>query len=63
MEEMLDETLEGMDDEELEEEADEEVEKVLFDLTEGKLGLAGSAQTELPVSVSPSVLVCYPNPL
>jgi len=54
MEEMLDDTLEAMDDdEELEEEADEEVEKVLFDITDGKLGLAGSVGAELPVSIQP----------
>lgn len=51
MEEMLDDTLEMEDDEELEEEADEEVDKVLFDLTNGKLGQAGTVQTEVPVSV------------
>jgi hypothetical protein len=50
MEEMLDDTLEGLDeDEELEEEADEEVEKVLFELTDGKLGQAGKVGGELPV--------------
>jgi len=49
MEEMMDETLEAIDDdEELEEEADEEVDKVLFELTDGKLGQAGSVRTELP---------------
>ncbi|KZT74374.1 vacuolar sorting protein Vps24 [Daedalea quercina L-15889] len=48
MEEMLDDTLEMEDDEELEEEADEEVDKVLFDLTNGKLGQAGTVQTEVP---------------
>ncbi|KAH9938165.1 Snf7-domain-containing protein [Fomitopsis serialis] len=48
MEEMLDDTLEMDDDEELEEEADEEVDKVLFDLTNGKLGQAGTVQTEVP---------------
>ncbi|EJU06049.1 Snf7-domain-containing protein [Dacryopinax primogenitus] len=49
MEEMLDETLEAVDDgEELEEEADQEVEKVLFELTDGKLGQAGTVTTELP---------------
>ena len=50
MEEMLDDTLEMEDDEELEEEADEEVDKVLFDLTNGKLGQAGTVETEVPVS-------------
>ncbi|KAK1236636.1 Vacuolar protein-sorting-associated protein 24 [Marasmius sp. AFHP31] len=48
MEEMLEDTLEMEDDEELEEEADEEVDKVLFQLTDGKLGQAGSVSTELP---------------
>ena len=50
MEEMMDDTLAMEDDEELEEEADAEVDKVLFELTDGKLGLAGPAGTELPVS-------------
>lgn len=50
MEEMLDDTLEMEDDEELEEEADAEVDKVLFEITDGKLGAAGSVRTELPVS-------------
>lgn len=47
---MMDDTLAMDEDEELEEEADAEVDKVLFDLTNGKLGQAGSVQTELPVS-------------
>ena len=42
MEEMLEETLNMEEDEELEEEADAEVDKVLFDITDGKLGAAGS---------------------
>ncbi|KAG8745793.1 Vacuolar protein-sorting-associated protein 24 [Ceratobasidium sp. 414] len=51
MEEMMDETLGGIDeDEELEEEADEEVEKVLFELTDGKLGQAGKVGGELPAT-------------
>jgi charged multivesicular body protein 3 len=50
MEEMLSDTLDMDEDEELQEEADEEVDKVLAELTDGKLGLAGSAGTELPVS-------------
>jgi hypothetical protein len=49
MEEMLEDTLQMDEDEEIEEEADAEVDKVLFDLTNGKLGLAGSVGTELPV--------------
>ncbi|EJT47505.1 hypothetical protein A1Q1_03617 [Trichosporon asahii var. asahii CBS 2479] len=48
MEEMMEETMEGLDDEELEEEADEEVDKVLFELTDGKLGQAGRVGGELP---------------
>ncbi|KAJ7904570.1 vacuolar sorting protein Vps24 [Mycena olivaceomarginata] len=48
MEEMLSDTLDMDEDEELQEEADEEVDKVLAELTDGKLGLAGSAGTELP---------------
>ncbi|EJF61223.1 vacuolar sorting protein Vps24 [Dichomitus squalens LYAD-421 SS1] len=48
MEEMLDDTLQMDDDEELEEEADAEVDKVLYDLTEGKLGQAGTVKEELP---------------
>ncbi|KAG7449127.1 vacuolar sorting protein VPS24 [Guyanagaster necrorhizus] len=48
MEEMLGDTLDMDEDEELEEEADAEVEKVLFELTNGKLGEAGSVGTELP---------------
>ena len=60
MEEMLDDTLQMEDDEELEEEADAEVDKVLYDLTEGKLGQAGAVKEELPVRVSfvPSVIKC-----
>lgn len=50
MEEMMEETMDGLDDEELEEEADEEVDKVLFELTDGKLGQAGRVGGELPVS-------------
>jgi len=48
MEDMLDDTLEMDDEEDIEEEADEEVDKVLFDLTNGKLGQAGTVQSELP---------------
>lgn len=48
MEEMMDDMLED-DEDELEEEADAEVEKVLFDITDGKLGAAGTVHDELPV--------------
>lgn len=54
MEEMLDDVLNVEEDEEVEEEADEEVDKVLFELTNGKLGQAGAVDTELPVSMSPA---------
>ncbi|KIJ56790.1 hypothetical protein M422DRAFT_22934 [Sphaerobolus stellatus SS14] len=48
MEEMLQDTIQIDEDEELEEEADAEVDKVLFELTDGKLGQAGKVGTELP---------------
>ncbi|KAJ6485118.1 vacuolar sorting protein Vps24 [Mycena vitilis] len=48
MEEMLEDTLDMEEDDELLDEADAEVDKVLAELTDGKLGLAGSAGTELP---------------
>jgi charged multivesicular body protein 3 len=52
MEEMMEETLDSVDnDDELEEEADAEVDKVLFELTDGKLGQAGKVGSELPVSL------------
>lgn len=50
MEEMLDDMLEMDEEEELEEEADAEIDKVLFELTNGKLGQAGTVGEELPVS-------------
>ncbi|CAN7940343.1 unnamed protein product [Ixodes hexagonus] len=47
IEEMLEDTMEGLDDqEELEEEAQEEVDKVLWELTAGTLGKAPTAVTE-----------------
>jgi charged multivesicular body protein 3 len=49
MDEMMEDVLAADEDEELDAEADEEVDKVLFDLTEGRLGQAGAARTELPV--------------
>lgn len=60
MDEMLGDTLEMDEDEEIEEEADAEVDKVLFELTNGKLGQAGSVGAELPVSptILPDVVVC-----
>ena len=47
---MLEDVLDVEDDEEIEEEADAEVDKVLYEITDGKLGVAGSVSTELPVS-------------
>jgi hypothetical protein len=50
MDEMVGETMDLMDEEEgLEEEADEEVEKVLFEITDGKLGQAGKVDQKVPV--------------
>ena len=51
MTEMVDETMEGLDEdaEDLEEEADEEIEKVLFEITNGKLGEATGKVGTIPV--------------
>ncbi|KIK95584.1 hypothetical protein PAXRUDRAFT_826857, partial [Paxillus rubicundulus Ve08.2h10] len=48
MEDMLEDTFEMDEDEEIAEEADAEVDKVLFELTNGKLGQIGVVGTELP---------------
>ncbi|KAJ7129610.1 vacuolar sorting protein VPS24 [Mycena epipterygia] len=48
MEEMLDDIIDEEEDAELEDEADAEVDKVLAELTDGKLGQAGSVGTDLP---------------
>lgn len=45
----MEDVMDGLDDEELEEEADAEVDKVLFELTDGKLGQAGRVGADLPV--------------
>jgi len=50
MEEMLDDAMDLEEDEEVEEEANEEVDKVLFELTNGKLGQAGTVEIQPPVS-------------
>ncbi|KAF9222018.1 Snf7-domain-containing protein [Gyrodon lividus] len=47
MEDMLEDTLEMDEDEEIAEEADAEVDKVLFELTNGKLGQAGTVGIDL----------------
>lgn len=51
MSEMMDETLDMIDEdaEELDEEADKEIEKVLFEITNGKLGEAQGKVGALPV--------------
>ena len=49
LDEMLQDTLDMEEDEELEEEADAEVDKVLFELTDGKLGEVGRVGTGVPV--------------
>ncbi|KAL4232387.1 Charged multivesicular body protein 3 [Mactra antiquata] len=55
IEEMLEDTMEGLDDsEEMEEAAQEEIDKVLFDLTAGELGKAPTAVTDtLPAQQEP----------
>jgi hypothetical protein len=61
MEEMMEETLDSIgEDDELEEEADAEVDKVLFELTDGKLGQAGRVGAELPVRHSISLSTSFP---
>lgn len=52
MEEMLEDSLNMDEDEEIEEEADAEVDRVLFELTDGKLGEVGQVGVDLPVQVS-----------
>jgi len=53
----MEETLDSIgEDDELEEEADAEVDKVLFELTDGKLGQAGKVGAELPVRTRLSAL-------
>ena len=59
LEEMMEDTLEMDEDEEIEEEADAEVDKVLFDLTNGKLGQAGTVATEIPVRAFLLIRVYY----
>nr|XP_042896997.1 charged multivesicular body protein 3 isoform X2 [Parasteatoda tepidariorum] len=49
IEEMMEDTFEGLDDsEEIEEEAQEEIDKVLWELTAGQLGTAPAAVSDLP---------------
>jgi len=56
MTEMLDDTMETLDDadEELEDEAQEEVDKVLWQITDGKLGQASGKVGALPQTERPT---------
>ncbi|GAA5997821.1 ESCRT-III subunit protein VPS24 [Rhodotorula paludigena] len=56
MTEMLDDTMEALDDEdeELEEEAQDEVDKVLWQITDGKLGQASGQVGALPQTAGPT---------
>ena len=56
IEEMVNDTMEGMDEEGLDEAADKEVDTVLYELTEGILGKA-------PAVPDTSILVCTPSAL
>ncbi|KAF9780108.1 vacuolar sorting protein Vps24 [Thelephora terrestris] len=48
IDDMMEDMLDAQEDEDIEQEADAEVDKILFDLTNGKLGQAGTVGTELP---------------
>ncbi|SGY49916.1 BQ5605_C001g00835 [Microbotryum silenes-dioicae] len=56
MQEMMDDTLDAIDDdeEEMEEEAQEEVDKMLWQITDGKLGQANGKLGTLPQSTGPT---------
>lgn len=60
MAEMVDETMEGLDDEEdeLDEEANEEIDKVLYEITNGKLGELTGKVGAIPVSLSGPFQLC-----
>jgi len=58
MDDMMEDMLDAEEDEEIEQEADAEVDKVLFELTNGKLGQAGTVGTELPVCYLSPVFFC-----
>jgi len=59
MDDMMQDMLDAEEDEEIEQEADAEVDRVLFNITNGKLGQAGTVETELPVCYLPLQLVLY----
>lgn len=48
IEEMMEDTFEGLEDDDLDEQADKEVDKVLFEITDGQLGVLGPVSTKLP---------------
>ena len=48
MEEILDETFEGLEDDDVEELADKEVEKVLWEVTSGQLGQLSATPSATP---------------
>ncbi|KAL5470869.1 hypothetical protein EMCRGX_G028913 [Ephydatia muelleri] len=53
IEEMMEDTFEGLEDDDLDEKADTEVEKILFEVTNGILGQAGQVSHELPATEEP----------
>lgn len=62
IEEMLDETFEDMEDtEEMEEAAQTEIDKVLFEITEGKIGEAPLPPTDTELRDKPSVSTEHPE--
>ncbi|XP_064382768.1 charged multivesicular body protein 3-like [Halichondria panicea] len=48
MEEMMEDTFEGLEDDDLEEEADKEVDKILWEVTNGQLGVLGPVSSKAP---------------
>ncbi|EEB17313.1 Charged multivesicular body protein, putative [Pediculus humanus corporis] len=60
IEEMLEETFEGMEDQdEMEEEAQEQVDKILWEVTQGTLGKAPAAVTDTLPSAEPAASTSY----
>ena len=53
IEEMMEDTFEGLEDDDLDELADTEVEKILFEVTNGILGQAGPVSNRLPATEEP----------
>lgn len=48
IEEMMEDTFESLEDDDLEEEADKEVDKVLWEVTNGQLGVLGPVSSKVP---------------